>query len=174
MRGVVSLAAALALPEQFPGRDLILVTTFTVILVTVIVQGATLAPLILALNVGKLAGANTLTMTISAARAHMAGAQLAAVEASSAMPDGTQRHPRLLEQYGYRARAAAQFSQAAGILLEHRIEHFTVVLNAINAGRLAVLQLHKAGQIHDSVLQALEEELDLDEIRARQAIEAGL
>jgi CPA1 family monovalent cation:H+ antiporter len=38
MQGVVSLAAALALPEAFPGRD------FIVILVTVLVQGATLAP----------------------------------------------------------------------------------------------------------------------------------
>ena len=39
MRGVVSLAAALALPEQFPGRDFILATTFAVILVTVLVFG---------------------------------------------------------------------------------------------------------------------------------------
>ena len=46
MRGVVSLAAALALPENFPGRDFIIATTFAVILVTVLVQGATLAPLI--------------------------------------------------------------------------------------------------------------------------------
>ncbi|WP_158807897.1 sodium:proton antiporter, partial [Beijerinckia sp. L45] len=46
MRGVVSLAAALSLPEAFPGRDFILATTFLVILVTVLVQGTTLAPLI--------------------------------------------------------------------------------------------------------------------------------
>jgi len=46
MRGVVSLAAALALPQDFPGRDFILATTFAVILVTVLVQGATLGPLI--------------------------------------------------------------------------------------------------------------------------------
>ncbi len=38
MRGVVSLAAALALPGEFPGRDFILATTFAVILVTVLVQ----------------------------------------------------------------------------------------------------------------------------------------
>ncbi len=41
MRGVVSLAAALALPGGFPGRDFILVSTFAVILVTVLVQGTT-------------------------------------------------------------------------------------------------------------------------------------
>jgi monovalent cation/hydrogen antiporter len=46
LRGVVSLAAALSLPEGFSGRDLILAVTFAVILVTVLVQGATLAPLV--------------------------------------------------------------------------------------------------------------------------------
>ena len=46
MRRVVSLAAALALPAAFPGRDFILLATFAVILVNVIVQGATLGPLI--------------------------------------------------------------------------------------------------------------------------------
>src|SRR6185369_15592044 len=46
MRGVVSLAAALALPQDFAGRDFILATTFAVILVTVLVQGSTLGPLI--------------------------------------------------------------------------------------------------------------------------------
>ncbi len=48
MRGVVSLAAALAIPEQlsngqgFPQRSLILFVTFVVILLTLIVQGLTL------------------------------------------------------------------------------------------------------------------------------------
>ncbi|MGA2871491.1 MAG: Na+/H+ antiporter, partial [Verrucomicrobiota bacterium] len=39
MRGVVSLAAALALRDTFPGRDLILFLTFMVILATLVVQG---------------------------------------------------------------------------------------------------------------------------------------
>ena len=52
MRGVVSLAAALALPltiqngEPFPGRDLILFLTFIVILATLVVQGLSLPMLI--------------------------------------------------------------------------------------------------------------------------------
>ena len=52
MRGVVSLAAALALPDTmrdgkpFPGRDLILFLTFIVILATLVVQGLSLPPLI--------------------------------------------------------------------------------------------------------------------------------
>ena len=42
MRGVVSLAAALALPQNFPGRDLLLFATFAVIAATVLIQGSTL------------------------------------------------------------------------------------------------------------------------------------
>lgn len=52
MRGVVSLAAALSIPlalkngEAFPNRNLILFITFTVILVTLVLQGLTLPALI--------------------------------------------------------------------------------------------------------------------------------
>src|SRR6516165_3000192 len=52
MRGVVSLAAALAVPltlengSPFPGRDLILFLTFVVILATLVVQGLSLPPII--------------------------------------------------------------------------------------------------------------------------------
>jgi CPA1 family monovalent cation:H+ antiporter len=168
MRGVVSLAAALALPQPFPGRDFILATTFAVILTTVLVQGATLAPLILSLGLGKPGAAPGQTLSESAARARMAAVQLAAVEARSKNPDGTQRHPRLLEQYGYRARAALRFSEEEANLLQHRNEHFSVVLDAIAAGRAELLRLHRSGEIHDSVLQDLEQELDLQEMSARR------
>ena len=42
MRGIVTLAAALALPDTFPGRQLILVTAFVVVLGTLVIQGLTL------------------------------------------------------------------------------------------------------------------------------------
>ena len=42
MRGVVSLAAALALPIDFPERDLLIFLTFAVILATLVGQGLTL------------------------------------------------------------------------------------------------------------------------------------
>jgi len=41
MRGVVTLTGALSLPAMFPGRDLILVSAFAVIIVTVLLQGST-------------------------------------------------------------------------------------------------------------------------------------
>jgi Na+/H+ antiporter len=46
MRGAVSLAASLALPENFPQRDLLVFLTFAVIVVTLVGQGLTLPPLI--------------------------------------------------------------------------------------------------------------------------------
>ena len=58
MRGIVSLAAALALPlaladgTPFPGRDLLVFLAFVVIFVTLVVPGLTLAPLVRALRVG--------------------------------------------------------------------------------------------------------------------------
>ena len=124
----------------------------------------------LALPVGKFTPAPTSMLAEATARARMAAAQLEAVETQSAMPDGSQRHPRLLEQYGYRARAATRFSEAEDSLSEHRKPHFSVILDAVAAGRAELLRLHRAGEIHDSVLHTLEEELDLEEMRARQAI----
>src|SRR5882762_1242858 len=101
MRGVVSLAAALALPDGFPGRDFIVATTFAVILVTVLVQGATLAPLIRALRLSGFTLTSGATLPEASARARMAAAQLSEVERQSASDGKTHRHPRLVEQYGY-------------------------------------------------------------------------
>ena len=50
MRGIVSLAAAMALPAPFPYRDLIVFTAFAVVLGTLILQGLTLGPLLRALD----------------------------------------------------------------------------------------------------------------------------
>ncbi|WP_307147219.1 cation:proton antiporter [Rhizobium tibeticum] len=46
MRGLVTLATAFALPANFPERDLVVLTAFSVVLATLVIQGATLAPMI--------------------------------------------------------------------------------------------------------------------------------
>ena len=46
MRGLVTLATAFALPGNFPDRDLLVLTAFAVVLATLVLQGATLAPMI--------------------------------------------------------------------------------------------------------------------------------
>ena len=55
MRGVVTLAAALSLPADIESRDLLLICAFAVILVTVLLQGTTLGPLIRYLGLGRAA-----------------------------------------------------------------------------------------------------------------------
>jgi monovalent cation/hydrogen antiporter len=45
MRGLITLATAFALPQQFPGRDLIVLCAFCVVLGTLVIQGFTLLPL---------------------------------------------------------------------------------------------------------------------------------
>lgn len=167
MRGVVSLAAALSLPDGFSGRDFILATTFLVILVTVLVQGATLAPLILMLGLSEFILKQPDTLSEDEARARVAEAQLRAVEVEA------DRHPRLLEQYRWRVRATANFLAAQGALNEDRSEHFRVVLTANAAGRAALLQMHRDGQIRDRVLHNLEQDLDLEELGASRFQDDG-
>jgi len=53
MRGLVTLATAFALPIDFPDRDLVVLTAFSVVLATLVIQGATLAPMIHFLKLGR-------------------------------------------------------------------------------------------------------------------------
>jgi len=46
MRGLVTLATAFILPDNFPQRDTVVLSAFAVVLVTLVVQGLTLAPVI--------------------------------------------------------------------------------------------------------------------------------
>ena len=98
--------------------------------------------------------------------ARMAHAQLAAVQAASRQADGSERHPRLLEQYGYRLGVMQRVSQTEGGLPKERARHFDVIVAAVTAGRMELLRLHRAGIVHDSVLRVLEAELDLEELTA--------
>ena len=168
MRGPVSLAAALGLPDHFPGRDFILAATFAVILATVLVQGASLAPLIRITNPRYFDLVRAPRLSEHQARALVAEAELAAVERLARTEDGRMLHPRLLEQYTYRAEAAGRFSEAADELAPRRKEHFSVVLSAIAAGRAELLDLYRQAKIDDEVMRALEFELDLQEENARR------
>jgi monovalent cation/hydrogen antiporter len=170
MRGVVRLAVALSVLEGFPGRDFILATTLAVILISILVQGTTLAPLIRALRLSGFQLERRPTLSEAAARVQVARAALAAVKRRSGNDDGAEKHPRLVEQYAHRAEMALRFVEANGGLVADRVEHFAAVLDANRASRAEVLHLHRAGRIHDSVLHALEAELDLEEISARRAM----
>jgi CPA1 family monovalent cation:H+ antiporter len=170
MRGVVSLAVALSVPDGFPGRDVILATTLAVILVSILVQGTTLAPLIRILRLTGFALDQSPTLSEPAARVEIARAALAEVRRRSAGRDGTQLHPRLVEQYAHRAEMAVRYVETNGALAADRADHYAAVLAANRAARAELLRLHRAGRIHDSVLQTLEAELDLEEVSAQRAM----
>jgi monovalent cation/hydrogen antiporter len=104
----------------------------------------------------------------------MAAAQFAVVERLSQQPDGSQKHPRLLEQYGYRVRLIERNSREAEARAVDRKEHFEVVLAAIAAGCAEILRLHRLGMIHDEVLRTLESDLDLQELAARAIVKEAM
>lgn len=166
MRGVVTLAVALVLPLSLPGRDLILVTAFVVILVTVLVQGSTIGPLIHFLKLDRNEERDSHHLTEPQGWARLEAAQFAAVKTLAYDDDGKLIHPRLLEQYGYRARVTQEHQDDIELPVHVRTAHYDIVLTAIAAGREELLSLHRSGQLHDDLLHMLEHDLDLQEISA--------
>jgi hypothetical protein len=130
----------------------------------------TLAPLIRVLRLGGLTLKQRPTLPEAAARVQVARAALAAVKRGSSGADGAERHPRLVEQYGHRVEIAVRFVAAHGGLAADRAEHFATILAVNRAAGAEILRLHRAGRIHDSVLHALEAELDSEEISAQRVM----
>lgn len=167
MRGVVTLAIALALPDTMPGRDLILVAAFAVILVTVLGQGTTIGALIRFVRPQETTRQPIRHLGEPQAWARLEAAQLAAIQPLVHGPNGEVIHPRLLEQYTYRARLTQAYQRDADFPADERTAHFDVVLAAITAGRAELLRMHRSGLIHDELLTVLEHDLDLQEIAAQ-------
>ena len=166
LRGAVSLAAALALPLDFPQRSLFQLVTFAVILATLVGQGLTL-PLVvrwLGWN-GVDADADEATF----ARQTMYKLGLDAVRYSrTRWPDHQPLQDRLESGLDDRVQHLASEDedeeQTEERRREHR-EHEEIQLYVINAQRAAAIALRDAGEINDSTLRELERELDLEELR---------
>jgi hypothetical protein len=101
--------------------------------------------------------------------ARLEAAQLAAIQPLVHGPDGSVIHPRLLEQYSYRARITAAHQFEAAYPADLRSAHYDIVLAAVAAGRTELLRMHRSGQIDDELLTILEHDLDLQEIAAQHA-----
>jgi Na+/H+ antiporter len=170
MRGIVSLAAALALPvttasgAPFPFRDEIVVLTFAVILSTLVLQGLTLTPLIRALH---LDADQTLDLEEARAREDAAGAALARLDQLAAAPDAA-REPidRLRAVYTQRVRRSSPINlghddgSAKARAALRRLRHET-----LTAERRALIALRDDGAISDEVLHRLEQDLDVEAMR---------
>lgn len=168
MRGVVTLAAALTLPDTFPGRDFILIAAFGVILVTVVVQGSTLGAVIKAVGVRR-GEADEPPMDLFAAEQAMTRAQLAVVEKLARNKTGELVHPQLLRRYTARAAVRGNFKGTAEERDRAIDAHFDVVIGAVAAGRRELIRLHREHRIDDETLRSLEHDLDLEELGALSA-----
>ena len=168
VRGVVTLALALSVPEGFPGRDFILVASFAVIVGTVLLQGTTLGRVIAWAGLSEPEG-DAPRMTMSQAEAAMAQAQLVTVQRLAYDAEGTLIHPMLLERHERRATAIIDYAARTDHYTPKLHAHFDVVLEAVAAGRRELIRLHRAGDIDDETLQELERDLDLEELSAISA-----
>ncbi|MGB7543629.1 MAG: Na+/H+ antiporter [Burkholderiales bacterium] len=166
MRGIVSLAAALALPiaianeGPFPYRDLIIFLTFVVIAVTLVVQGLTLPPLIRRLRVGRDWSGQEEQQRASLALGKAAIAAIDGLAAREGIPD------ELAERI--RAEFAEQITLAVptGVILSRGTDHARRLRQAaIMAERQELIRIWRENQISDGVLHHLEEDLDHQESR---------
>ena len=165
MRGAVSLAAALALPRDFPERDLILFLTFVVILVTLVGQGLTL-PLVLRIAGIHGGDGRSEAEEVVARRA----ANVAAVAEIARLRDRWPDHLPLIEQlestYSHRSEhLPGGHDHEEGGHDQELVEHRAIRQQVIDAERKAVIQLRDRGIINDEVLRRLEREIDLEELR---------
>jgi CPA1 family monovalent cation:H+ antiporter len=167
MRGIVSLAAAMALPyalpttDPFPNRDLIIFITFCVIFSTLVLQGLTLRHLIRWLGIKPDAKELEEEQLV---RMQMASSVIEHIEANYALlPDETLnqiktkyeiRIERLRKDVDSKKMDDAQINEF------HRIQQ-----ELLDKERAFIIKLRNEGKISAEVLRRIEYELDLEETR---------
>lgn len=164
MRGIVSLAAALALPltltdgSPFPGRDLLVFLAFVVIFVTLVVPGVTLGPLVRALKVG---GDWSVHDETTLARAETARAALAELERLERERDVT---PEIAASLRSDFEARLVRAAPTALALAHGDDPWCSARRAVvRAERQRLVALWREGRIGDEVLHEIERELDFEE-----------
>jgi monovalent cation/hydrogen antiporter len=174
IRGAVSLAAALALPTDFPERDLIIFLTFAVIVATLVVQGLSL-PLVIRL-LGVVGGDDGADREDAKARIKAAEAALARLEEIVAERDV---HPQTAENlrraYGFRRnRFRERLDGEADGSLEARSSAYQRLRHELlDAERNAVTALRNAGVINDDVMHRVWRDIDLEAARLDAGVAEG-
>jgi Na+/H+ antiporter len=168
IRGAVSLVAALALPSDFPDRDLIVFLTFGVIVATLVLQGLTLPGLIRALGVSDEGGAER-----EEAKARIKTAEAALARLEELLEEGTvhpQTAERLRGSLGFRRdRFRARFDAGDDGAIEERSAAYQRVMRQLLAAEhAALLALRRDGVIDDGVMQRVQRDLDLEAARLDQ------
>lgn len=155
MRGIVTLAAALALPEGFPQRDFMLLTAFVVVLGTLVIQGLTLRPLLLWL---RLPADDTVDRETNLARSVALQTAMRTLE-----PNPTLAAQRLREEY----RAALSITIQGGDLTS--LPDNALRRQVLGHCRDAIADLRRTGDIGDDAYRQVEAELDVLELMAGTA-----
>ncbi len=166
MRGIVSLAAALALPRTladgapFPGRSQIILVTFCVIFGTLVFQGLSLIPLLKWLHIedGDDLARRELEVRIAALRAGVE--RLRQLEPGFNSTEEWEVEGRLLGEYDYRIAHLRGHvngkTETGSVALDHRLQQ-----EALEAERHEVLRMRDEGEIPDEVFRKIEYDLDL-------------
>lgn len=170
MRGVISLAAALALPLQtasgapFVWRNLIIFLTFCVILATLVVQGLSLPLLIRALG---LEDDHIGEKEETHGRIHVADAALERLEELADedwVRDDTAERVRGLYNYR-RNRFASRFDGDPDGIEARSTDFQRLMVELLVAQRHTLIRLRDEGKIGDEVMHRIERDLDLEESR---------
>ncbi|MGD0494235.1 MAG: cation:proton antiporter [Steroidobacteraceae bacterium] len=149
MRGLVTLATALALPDDFPHRDEIVLSAFIVVLGTLVLQGFTIRPLIGWLRIAKDV---SLDDEIVATRDAMLTAALAALKTESG-PIADQIRSE------FEAARSASVDRSRPDTPQDAIRR-----TALKAERALLIDWRERGRIPDDVYHHLEDELDRIEL----------
>jgi monovalent cation/hydrogen antiporter len=149
MRGIVSLAAAMALPADFPYRDLIVLTAFCVVLGTLVIQGLTLKPLLRALD---LHDDDPVGRELNTARERALHAAL------SSFADDQSAVAELLRRELTARLARAHSDAEPGAAMRSALDEMRRA--ALRAARQAVLAMRANDEIGDDAFHRMEEELD--------------
>ncbi len=155
MRGIVTLAAAFALPDDFPHRDLMLLTAFVVVLGTLTIQGMTLKPL---LRWAALQDDDPVGREIGRARTEINRAALAAID-----EDDGPAADSLRAEYAEILRLAEDDPDG---FAPPQTSQDELRLRSIEAARARLHELRASGDIGNDAFSRLEFELDRAELHA--------
>jgi Na+/H+ antiporter len=157
IRGADSLVIALALPRPFPGRALIIFITFGVILVSLVVQGITLEPLIRLL---RLPSDDTALIEEREARRRAVEAGLKQIEGETGAvtEEMRERHAHRAHRYGEPGDDEAEADR------KKREEYRRLRLKMLEGEREELIRLRDENVIGDDVVHRIEAGLDLEEM----------
>lgn len=171
MRGILSLAVALALPytlgdEPFPSRSVTIFFTFCVVFVTLVLQGLTLGPLIEWLGVAETSRSQKREAGIRIRALEAGVARLREEEARRRTPLESEILDRILEEYRARIDLLRGKSQKDDTdeLKESRIDR-ALQKEALAAERHAISTMRSAGEIPDDIYRSIQYDLDLATLR---------